>query len=77
MLAMTEYAKRRMEAAREKAEQIKATGAKIVATSCHNCLDQLLEINRHYRLGVQVKLLVELVSSALALEPRPGYGAGG
>jgi Fe-S oxidoreductase len=71
MLAMTEYAKRRMEAARKKAEQIKATGAKVVATSCHNCLDQLLEINKHYRLGVEVKLLVELVSNALVVGPRP------
>ena len=77
MLAMTEFAKRRMEAARKKAEQIKATGAKIVATSCHNCPDQLQEINRHYRLGVQVKLLVELVSGALVLEPRPGHGTEG
>jgi len=71
MLAMTEYTKRRIEAARKKAEQIKATGAKVVATSCHNCLDQLMEINKHYHLGVEVKLLVELVSKALVVGARP------
>ena len=77
MLSMTEFAKRRIEAVRKKAEQIKATGAKIVATSCHNCLDQLQEINKHYRLGVEVKLLVELVNNALVVEPRAGRVAGG
>ena len=74
MLAMTEYARRRMEAARKKAEQIKATGAKVVPPPCHNCLDQLQEINKHYHLGVEVKLLVELVSNALVVEPRPAPG---
>ncbi len=66
-LTMTEFAKRRMEAAKVKAEEIEETGAKIVATSCHNCMDQLSEINRHYKLGVEVKLLCELVADALVL----------
>jgi len=66
-LTMTEFAKRRMEAAKVKAEEIAETGAKIVATSCHNCLDQLAEINRHYKLGVEIKLLCELVADALVL----------
>ena len=77
MLSMTEFARRRIEAGRKKAEQIKATGAKVVATSCHNCLDQLLEINKHYRLGVEVRLLVELVSKALVVEPQLGHGREG
>lgn len=66
-LTMTEFAKRRLEAAKVKADEISATGAKIVATSCHNCLDQLAEINRHYNLGVEVKLLCELAADALVL----------
>ncbi len=66
-LTMTEFAKRRMEVAKLKAEEISETGAKIVATSCHNCLDQLSEINRHYKLGIDVKLLCELVADALVL----------
>jgi Fe-S oxidoreductase len=67
-LTMTEFAKRRLEAAKVKAEEIAETGAKIVATSCHNCVDQLAEINRHYKLGVEVKLLCELVADALVME---------
>jgi Fe-S oxidoreductase len=66
-LTMTEFAKRRMEAAKVKADEIAETGAKIVATSCHNCLDQLSEISRHYKLGVEVKLLCELMADALVL----------
>jgi Fe-S oxidoreductase len=66
-LSMTEYAKRRISAGKIKADQIRATGAKIVATSCHNCIDQLGELNRHYKLDVQVKNLCELVADALMI----------
>lgn len=71
MLSMTEFSSRRLQVGRVKAEQIRATGAQIVATSCHNCLDQLAELSRHYKLGVEVKNLCELVADALVLAPRP------
>ncbi len=70
MLAMSEFARERMAAAKIKAEQIQATGAEVVATSCHNCLDQLGEINRHYKLGVKVHNLSELVANAIIWEKR-------
>jgi len=65
MLSMSEYGQRRIASGATKAQQIRATGAKIVAAPCHNCADQLLEINKHYRLGVEIKAVVELVHSAL------------
>ena len=65
MLSMSEYGERRVASGRLKAEQIRATGAKIVATPCHNCADQLLEINKHYKLGVEIQAVVELVYNAL------------
>ncbi|MGC8837508.1 MAG: (Fe-S)-binding protein [Anaerolineae bacterium] len=71
MLSMTEFSSRRLQVGRVKAEQIRATGAQIVATSCHNCLDQLAELSRHYKLGVEVKNLCELVADALVFEPKP------
>ena len=40
MLSMTEFAKERIAAGKTKADQITATGAEIVVTSCHNCLDR-------------------------------------
>ncbi|HVP13262.1 MAG TPA: (Fe-S)-binding protein [Phycisphaerae bacterium] len=66
MLSMSEYGDRRVASGRIKADQIRATGAKIVATPCHNCADQLLEISKHYKLGTEIKAVVEMVYSALA-----------
>jgi Fe-S oxidoreductase len=66
MLSMSEFGERRLASGRIKAEQIRATGAKIVATPCHNCADQLLEISKRYKLGVEIKAVVELVYEALA-----------
>jgi Fe-S oxidoreductase len=62
---MTRFAKRRLEAGRAKAEQIRGTGARIVATPCHNCIDQLSELNREHKLGVEVKSICEVVAAAL------------
>lgn len=64
-LSMTRFAKRRLEAGRIKADQIRATGADLVAAPCHNCVDQLTELSKDYRLGVQVKTVCEIVASAL------------
>ncbi len=65
MLSMTEFASERKAAGKAKADQILATGAEIVATSCHNCLDQLDEVKRHYKLKVKIQNLSELVANAI------------
>jgi Fe-S oxidoreductase len=67
-LAMTRYAKRRLETGKIKADQILKTGAKIVVTPCHNCIDQLSELNREYELGVEIKTVSEVVADALVIE---------
>lgn len=67
LLAASEHAAKRIEAGKVKAEQIRRTGAKVVASPCHNCIDQLMEINRHYGLGVEVRTLAEIVADALVL----------
>ena len=67
MLSMSEYGDRRVASGEVKAEQIRATGAKVVAAPCHNCADQLLELNKKYKLGVEIKAVVELVYEALVL----------
>jgi Fe-S oxidoreductase len=48
-----------------KANQIKDTGAAIVATSCENCHTQLSNLNDHYEMGVEVKFLSSMVADAL------------
>ena len=67
-MSMSEYTPRRLKSARVKADQIAATGAKIVVTSCHNCVDGLTDLIRHYKLDCKVVQLVDLVAGALVLE---------
>lgn len=64
-LSMVEYKALRMEVAKIKAEQLKATGAKIVCTSCHNCVDGLTDLIKYYKLDMQVAQIIELVANAL------------
>jgi Fe-S oxidoreductase len=69
-LAMSEYNDRRLKIAEIKADQIRKTGAKIVVTPCHNCVDQLTQINVTFKLGVQIKTLAEIVADALILDEK-------
>ena len=66
-LAMSEYNDRRMKISEIKANQIKSTGAQVVVTPCHNCVDQLNQINFWYKLNVQVKTIAEIVADALII----------
>ena len=67
-LSMSEYGDRRMTIAEIKADQIRKTGATVVVTPCHNCVDQLIQINNKFKLGVTIKTLAEVVADALILE---------
>ncbi len=60
-----EYKRRRMESGRVKAEQIKATGAKYIISPCHNCFDQLNDLNKEYKLGVKVVSFKELIIESM------------
>jgi Fe-S oxidoreductase len=67
-LAMSEYNDRRIKIGEIKAEQIRKTGASIVVTPCHNCIDQLTQINHTYKLNVKIKSIAEIVADALVIE---------
>ena len=67
-LSMSEYNERRMKIAEIKAEQIRNTGASVVVTPCHNCVDQLNQINVFFKLGVKIKTMAEIVADALILD---------
>ncbi|MCG6961944.1 MAG: response regulator [Acidobacteria bacterium] len=69
-MSMSEYAQRRLQVARVKADQIRATGAESVATACHNCIDGLSDLIKHYELKVPVRNVCEYVADALVL-PAP------
>jgi CheY-like chemotaxis protein len=69
-MSMSEYTGRRLKSGVIKANQLKETGAEIVVTSCHNCVDGLTDVIRHYELGIEVSQLVNLVANALVIEPK-------
>ena len=67
-MSMSEYAPLRLKVAKIKADQIKATGAKAVATACHNCMDALTDLIKHYKLGnLPVKNVCEFVADAIVM----------
>jgi Fe-S oxidoreductase len=61
------FKKRRMESGRVKAEQIKATGAKYVIVPCHNCFDQINDLNKEYELGVKVVSFKEIITELMVI----------
>lgn len=67
LLVMPEYRALRLEVAKIKAEQLKATGADIVCTMCHNCRDGLGDLISHYQLNMKVVQIMDLVAGALVL----------
>jgi Fe-S oxidoreductase/CheY-like chemotaxis protein len=69
-MSMSEYTPRRLKSGLVKANQLRATGAQVVVTSCHNCVDGLTDVIRHYQLGMEVTQLVNLVANAVILEKK-------
>jgi Fe-S oxidoreductase len=55
----------RMMSAKVKADQVRATGAKVLATGCENCHSQLSDVNEHYELGMSVEFVSSMVAKAL------------
>jgi len=63
----SEYVQRRLEIGKAKAEQIEATGARIVATNCFNCMTQIRDLIKKYELKVEVQSIVELLADSVEL----------
>lgn len=55
----------RMKSSKVKADQLRATGARVVATACENCHSQLSDLSEHYQLDMRVEFLSNLVAKAL------------
>jgi Fe-S oxidoreductase len=69
LIAAPDMKEVRMQAGRPKAEQIRASGAQWVTTTCENCKTQLGDLNEHYQLGIEVKGVLDLIAEALVLQP--------
>lgn len=72
LVAQTDLEDFRAETGLLKAEQVRATGAKIAATPCENCRLQLQWLNERYNLGIEVVAVTDLLVRAVA----PGAAAG-
>jgi Fe-S oxidoreductase len=55
------YKRVRMDGNRVKAEQLAATGVKVLVAPCHNCHSGLEDINHHYELGMDVKFISDII----------------
>jgi len=69
-MSMSEYTPRRLKSGIVKANQLEETGAEVVVTSCHNCVDGLTDVIRHYELDMEVTQLVTLVANAIVIEKK-------
>ncbi len=63
--ATGDFGQTRVKAGKVKVDQIRQTGAKVVVTGCYNCMTQIKELDRAYKLGVEVKSIVEMVAESL------------
>jgi len=70
LVALAEYADRRIAAGKPKADQIKKTGARVVVAACENCRLQIGDLNEYYNLNVRITALTDLVVRAMGL-PKP------
>ena len=70
LLSMAEYRPLRLESGKVKADQLRATGAALVCTMCHNCVDGLNDVIKHYKVPMRVVQVLELVSNALVVPDR-------
>lgn len=62
-----EFKPGRIASGRVKAEQIRATGAELVISPCHNCYDQIMDLNEAYGLGVEVKSFKEILCEIIRM----------
>jgi len=65
--SMPEYEAVRLKSGGMKADQIRESGAEIVATTCANCQLQLNDLAEHYELGVSCVSVTDLISKALVV----------
>jgi Fe-S oxidoreductase len=65
IVAMEEFNKVRLASGAKKVEQIRATGATVLACPCENCRLQIEELSKVHDLGLRIVPVMELVAEAL------------
>ena len=70
IVAMEEFNEMRIRSGAKKVEQIRATGATVLACPCENCRLQIAELNQVHDLGLRIVPVMELVVEAMPLKGR-------
>jgi len=70
IVAMEEFDAVRLKSGAKKVEQIRATGATVLACPCENCRLQIAELNEVHDLGLRIVPVMELVAEAMASAAR-------
>lgn len=70
IVAMEEFNEMRIKSGSKKVEQIRATGATVLACPCENCRLQIAELNEVHDLGLRIVPVMELVVDAMPLKGR-------
>jgi len=65
IVAMEEFNDVRLKSGGKKVEQIRATGATVLACPCENCRLQIDELNKIHDLGLRIVPVMELVAEAM------------
>lgn len=68
IVAMEEFKNTRLASGSKKVEQIRASGATVLACPCENCRLQIEELNEVHDLGLQVWQVIDLVVAAMPLK---------
>jgi Fe-S oxidoreductase len=71
IVAMEEFNEVRLKSGIKKVEQIKATGATVLACPCENCRLQIGELNEVHDLGLRIVPVMELVAEAMGVGIKP------
>lgn len=62
-----EMKKYRMAAGKVKAEQIRETGAKLVFVPCHNCIDQIRDLIKEYKIDAKAVHFKEVIAANMVV----------
>lgn len=62
-----EMKKYRLQAGKIKADQIKETGAKVILVPCHNCIDQIRDLIKEYKLDMKAMHFKEAITEHMAI----------
>jgi Fe-S oxidoreductase len=62
-----DFRKRRLISGKVKVDQIRETGAKVLIVPCHNCYDQINDLNKEYELGLKVMHFKTIISEMMII----------